>query len=173
MELVIELVKIVLPAAVVLYAMYLTVKAFINKEIEQKWLDIKMKNKETVLPIRFQAYERVCLFLERINPGNLILRLNASEYNAKEFQHILIREIREEFNHNLSQQVYMSDEAWNLTKNAMEEVLVMINQAASGMPENAKGIDLAKKVFELMMEKKVDSLSYALTYVKDEVRKVY
>lgn len=173
MILVTELVKVVLPAAIVLYAMYLTVKAFINKEIEQKWIEIKMKNKETVLPIRFQAYERICLFLERINPGNLILRMNASEYNAKEFQQVLTREIREEFNHNLSQQVYMSDEAWNITKNAMEEVLVMINQAGSEMTENNKGIDLAKRIFELMMDRKIDSLSYALTFIKDEIRKVY
>jgi hypothetical protein len=173
MNLLTDFLKIVLPAAVVLYAMYLTVKAFLNKEMEQKWQESKMKNKDIVLPIRLQAYERICLFLERISPSNLVLRVNDASYSAKELQAVLLNEIRDEFNHNLSQQVYMSDEAWEVTKNAMEEVIMLINQAASSVAPDAKSIDLAKRIFELMMEKKIDSHGYALTFVKDEVRKVY
>jgi hypothetical protein len=173
MELVIELMKIVLPAAIVLYAMYLTVKAFLNKEMEQKWQELKMKNKETILPIRLQAYERICLFLERVHPNNLVLRLNDASYNAKELQALLLNEIREEYNHNLSQQVYMSDEAWNLTKTAMEEIILLINQASSGLTEENRGLDLAKRIFEILNDKKIDSHGYALTFIKDEVRQVY
>ncbi|MDQ3394398.1 MAG: hypothetical protein M3512_09850, partial [Bacteroidota bacterium] len=123
MELFWEFLKFLVPALLVLYAMYLTVKAFIQKDLEQQVLNIKMKNQEVLLPIRLQAFERMALFLERITPNNLVLRLNDGSYSAKQFQQVLLSEIREEYYHNLSQQVYMADESWDLVKNAMEEII--------------------------------------------------
>jgi hypothetical protein len=96
MEILEDLVKILLPAAIVLYAMYLTVRAFLNKEFERKLIDIKTKNTDIVLPVRLQAYERMCLFLERISPNNLILRLNNSMLSANELHQLLLAEIREQ-----------------------------------------------------------------------------
>ena len=173
MEVLAEFAKILLPAGVVLYAMYLTVRSFLKKDMEMKFLDIKIKNTETVLPIRLQAYERMCLFLERISPNNLIPRLNVGTYNAIEFQHLLLKEVREEFNHNLSQQVYMSDEAWNLIKNAMEEVVVIINESAQDLTEKHKSLDLAKVIIEKMLDRNIDPISYPLSFIKDEIRQSY
>ena len=173
METLIELAKISIPAALVLYAMFLTVKSFLAKEMENKILDLRKNNSETVMPIRLQAYERVCLFLERISPNNLIRRVSDNSFSARQLQEVLLNEIRNEFNHNLSQQVYMSDEAWNLIKNSMEEVIVVINAAANELPAEAKGIDLSKRIFESLMERNADSTSTALTFVKDEIRQVF
>ncbi|CAN5448696.1 hypothetical protein BH23BAC1_BH23BAC1_06770 [soil metagenome] len=170
MEIFVEFLKFLLPALAVLYAMYLTVKSFIEKDIEQKILDIKMKNKEIVLPIRLQAFERMCLFLERISPNNLVLRLNDGSYTGKQFQQVLLSEVREEYYHNLSQQVYMSDESWNLVKNAMEEIIMVINQSGSELPEDSKSIDLARGIFERMLEKPNDPVGIALKGLKDEIR---
>ena len=110
MEAIIDFIKILVPAALVLYAMYLTVKAFLNKELEKTRLEIKEKNIEVVLPVRLQAYERIVLFLERMSPNNLVTRLNQAEMTAKVFQQIMLREISDEYNNNVSQQVYMSEE---------------------------------------------------------------
>jgi guanylate kinase len=131
MDLLVEFGKIILPAAAVMYAMYLTIKMFMQKEWQSQKIMLSQKSTETILPIRLQAYERMCLFLERISPNNLIVRLNNREYNAAQFQHVLLSEVREEYNHNLSQQVYMSDEAWNMVRRAMEDLVVKINQAGS------------------------------------------
>ena len=90
MEAIIEFGKILLPAAAVMYAMYLTIKSFIHKELEKARLDVRGKSIETVLPNRLHAYERVCLFLERISPNNMIVRLNNGNYSAREFQQILL-----------------------------------------------------------------------------------
>jgi len=173
MEILAEFAKIILPAGVVLYAMYLTVRSFLKKDMEMKFLEIKMKNTETILPIRLQAYERMCLFLERINPNNLIPRLNVGTYNAIEFQQILLKELREEYNHNLSQQVYMSDEAWSLIQNAMEEVVVIVNESARDLTDKHKGLDLAKVILETMLERNVDPIAYPLKFIKDEIRQSY
>lgn len=173
MEILVELAKLIIPAAIVLYGMYLTVRSFTTKELEKAMLDHKMKSRDTVLPIRLQAYERMCLFLERISPNNLVVRLNDSAYNAKQFQQILLAEIRNEYNHNLSQQVYMSDEAWDVVKNAKEAVITAINQAGEELSEEAKGVALAKKVFEKMLEKEQDPIGHALVLVKNEIRQVF
>lgn len=173
MEILVELAKLIIPSAIVLYGMYLTVRSFTTKELEKNMLDHKMKSRDTVLPIRLQAYERMCLFLERISPSNLVVRLNDSAYNAKQFQQILLGEIRNEYNHNLSQQVYMSDEAWDVVKNAKEAMITVINQAGEELSEDAKGVALAKKVFEKMLEKEQDPISHALIVVKNEIRQVF
>lgn len=170
MEIVIEFAKLILPAAAVLYAMYLTIKSFLEKEMGEKLAAVRTQNASVITPIRLQAYERLCLFLERIMPNNLILRLNDSNYSYKEFQQVLIAGVREEFNHNLSQQVYVSDAVWELTKNAMEDVIITINQAAGEMSEGAKSKELAKKIFEMQVEKKTDPVNMALAALKQEIR---
>ena len=173
MEILAELAKLIIPAAIVLYGMYLTVKSFTRKELESSLLQLKMKNTETILPIRLQAYERICLFLERISPNNLVIRLNDSSYSAKQFQQILISEIRNEYNHNLSQQVYMAEHGWTMVKNAKEEIIAIINQSGEGLEENSKSIDLARRIFERMTERDQDPVSVALAEVKNEIRQVF
>jgi len=173
MEALIEFGKLLIPAGLVLYAMYLTVRSFLNKELERKVIDIKMKNADAVLPIRLQAYERMSLFLERINPSNLVPRVNAANYSARELHQKLLREIRDEYNHNLSQQVYMSDAAWNLVKNSMEEVVMIINDAASGLTDDAKGLELARIIMEKTIDRKMDPVEYPLKQIKDEIRELF
>ncbi len=173
MEILADLAKIIIPAAIVLYGMYLTVKSFTTKELERSMVDLKMKNRDIILPIRLQAYERITLFLERISPNNLVMRLNDASFNAKQFQHILISEIRNEYNHNLSQQVYMTDNAWKLVVDVKEEIIAIINQAGHSLPEDAKSLDLAKKIFSLMAEKEIDPVSTALSEIKNEIRQVF
>jgi hypothetical protein len=173
MELVIEFAKLLLPAAAVLYAMYLVVKSFLDKELQRQHLEIRGKSIETVLPNRLHAYERVCLFLERISPNSLILRLNQGDYSSREFQHILTNEIREEFNHNVSQQVYMSEDAWTLVVHAKEDLISTINRAADSLNEKASGVDLSKKVFEFNMQKEKDPIQEALRFVKSEIRQTF
>ncbi|MBL6446449.1 hypothetical protein JMN32_09025 [Fulvivirga sp. 29W222] len=173
MEVVVEFGKLLIPATVVLYAMYLVVKSFLDKELEKQRMEIRSKSIETVLPNRLHAYERVCLFLERIALNNLVVRLNNGQYTAREFQQILLNEIREEYNHNVSQQLYMSEEAWELVKSAKEDLIVMVNEATSRLPENATSIDVAKQLFEMAVEKDFDPIQHALTQVKNEIRQTF
>ncbi|MFY0624970.1 MAG: hypothetical protein JXR07_01665 [Reichenbachiella sp.] len=173
MEALVEFGKIILPAGVVLYAMYLVVRLFLQKEYDKKLIDIKLKNIETVLPVRLQAYERICLLLERITPKNLISRLNSPDYTAEEFHHILLHEIREEFNHNISQQVYISGESWDLVKSSMEEVIMIINEASGEMTEENKSIDLSRKIFDKVLEKQQLIIDVALKFIKEEIQQSF
>lgn len=173
MEVLIELIKIIVPAALVLYAMYLIVKSFLDKELQKQVVTTREKNTEIVLPIRLQAYERMVLFLERITPQNLLRRLNAKELSARELQQVLLHEIREEYNHNLSQQVYMSDESWRSIRQAMEEVVSVINQSIEGLPPEAPSIELNRAIFQKVVDENIDPTSQALKTIKDEIRQIF
>lgn len=171
MEMVYDLLKITVPAIIAVYAVYLTVRATLNKQLEEYRFSISQKNQEVVLPIRLQAYERICLLLERISPNNIIPRLNQPGISAKEFQGILVTEIRDEFNHNLSQQVYMSTEAWAYVTGAVEQMISVVNESAMGLEPNAKSFDLAKTILEKSMQQ--DSIRNAINYIKEEIRQVF
>jgi hypothetical protein len=173
MELFLDFLKLIIPAALVLYAMYLTITSFLNKDFDKKLIEIKGRNIEIVLPIRLQAYERIVLFLERITPNNLILRVSNPAYTSKEFQQVLLKEIREEFNHNLSQQVYVSEKAWLEVKKAVEDLMVVINNASNTLNPESTGLELAKRIFETIIENNTDITSEAIAYVKNEIRHVF
>ena len=85
----------------------------------------------------------------------------------------MLKEVREEYNHNVSQQVYMSDEVWGLVKTAKEELIVSINESAIGLDEKATGIDLSKRLFDIAMAREFDPIQKALAAVKAEIRTTF
>jgi hypothetical protein len=173
MDMLRDLLLVLIPASVVLYAMYLLVRSFIIKEIELKKLEIRSRSIETVLPVRLQAYERMTLFLERTSPQNLLVRINQPGLTAREFHKLLLEEIRNEYNHNVSQQVYISEEVWSVVKNAKEDLIIEINEAAQNVHNDAPSIELAKRIFEVALSKKVDPMALALSELKKEIQRVF
>ncbi|MEO9871144.1 DUF7935 family protein [Ekhidna sp.] len=173
MEMVYDLLKITIPAGLVLYLAYLLVRSFLQKQLDEIAFGVRQKNQEIVVPIRLQAYERVVLLLERITPANLISRLSSSDYSAEEFQQILIHEIRNEFNHNLSQQVYMSDSAWTYIITAVEQTISIINSSANSLNEKSKGFDLARAILENSSSEEMDTPKQAIRYIKEEIQGVF
>jgi hypothetical protein len=168
MEIFEDFLKIVLPASLVLYGMYLTASSFINSQKENLVLEGKNTNKTLTVPVRMQAYERICLLLERISAQNILLRLNGKSLNVADFQQVIVGEIREEFNHNLSQQLYMSAEAWAQVRNAVEQSIGNINEAASELDPSEKGIELSKNILKKQIMKQFDSCEKALVFIKNE-----
>jgi hypothetical protein len=173
MDALIEFIKILVPASVVLYGLYLMVKSFIQRDIDLRKLEVRSRSIETVLPNRLQAYERMTLFLERMSPQNLLVRLNVTSMPAREFHQMLLNEIRNEYNHNVSQQIYMSEAVWELIKSAKEDLIVTINDAASQLNPEATSLDLSKKIFEQAIGKEVDPLAHALSEMKKEIQQTF
>lgn len=168
-----DLIKIILPSAVALYAMYLTVKSFLTKDFEKRLVDIRIKNNEIVLPVRLQAYERMALYLERVSLHNLVIRTNDPSFTAGEFQMRMTHDIREELNHNVALQIYISDQAWVLVKSAMEENIGIINKCGQLVPSDARSIELAKMIFEQLLQRSEDPTAKAMRQLKEEIRQVF
>ncbi|GAC1443273.1 MAG: hypothetical protein NVSMB63_12170 [Sediminibacterium sp.] len=102
--------------------------------------------------LRLQAYERLTLLTDRIAIPNLISRLDHRGLTAKEMQLLLTRSIRDEFDYNITQQIYISPETWQAVKNLKEKNLLVINQAASILPTTASGLDLCKTLLEYLVQ---------------------
>ncbi|AFK03498.1 hypothetical protein Emtol_2361 [Emticicia oligotrophica DSM 17448] len=173
MQSIIELLKILIPAAAVLYGMYLTIQTFLQKQFEIKELDIKQKNIEIIMPIRLQAFERMILFLERISPNNLLLRIGSIEIQSIDYQRLLLKEIRDEFNHNIAQQLYISHDTWEKIRLAMNDTIALINTAASEVSPDAPAINLSKKIFEIILTNSQQPTADALRILKEEAQKLF
>jgi len=173
MEYLTDFLQLLVPAALVLYAVYLIVRSFLQKEFDKKLIDLKISNTSTILPLRLQAYERICLLLERISPNNMLLRMSDPAYNALQFQQLVIKEIKEEFNHNLSQQVYMSDEVWEKVRSTVNELIVVVNEASKGLTAEHNAVDLSQKIFEGMIALDKDPVGEALSLCKKEIQELF
>ena len=159
--------------AIIIYGVYVTVTTIAEKFFEKQRLDLRNRNIDITLPLRLQAYERMCLFLERISPSNLLLRLVPSAMTALELQQVLLNDIREEYNHNVAQQMYMSSNAWDQITNAMNEVVADINNASAEVSPEASPSDLAKKIFAQVIQKEIQPVSHAIKVLKEEIRELF
>jgi hypothetical protein len=108
--------------------------------------------------LQLQAYERLTLLTERIALPNIVNRVNQPGLTARDMQLLLAQTIRQEFEHNITQQIYVSAEAWDAVKNLKEQNLLIVNQVASFLPANATGLDLNKSILELTMQNPKASL---------------
>ncbi|MBD2766383.1 hypothetical protein IC235_00580 [Hymenobacter sp. BT664] len=165
-----DLLKIVLPALIVAGAIYMLFRQFLEKEQQRRLIELRLESNKTTLPLRLQAYERMVLFLERISPNNILVRLSSAGQSAPDFHRLLQQEIRAEYEHNLSQQLYISGEAWTVVKEAKENVLTMVNRAFHGIqnPGQARGTELAKRILEGLMMDGAEPTAQALAVVKNE-----
>ena len=129
---------------------------FVNKYIQQintpaqpdKVTDTKTDTAKTLLNLKLLAYERIILFIERMKPDSLIPRTLTPSLNSKEYQLSLINEIRREFEYNLSQQLYLSENAWTVTVNYKDNIITLINSASADCTPTDTAADLARKILE-------------------------
>ncbi len=138
-----------------------------KKPVQEK---IPPDDQKIILPLKLQAYERFVLLLERIHPANLVMRVNSAELSSIQLQSQLVRSIREEFEYNLSQQLYVSEASWELIKNAKEETIALINQASGKVGENAHSSELIKAIFDISMERGKLPVETALETIKRELQ---
>jgi len=168
-----DLILILIPALLVGISVYYLIKLYLKTENERRLQELKLERLRLTSPLRMQAYERMVLLLERITPSQLILRNIEMGGSAAELQNILIGNIRQEFDHNLSQQLYISSNAWELIKNAREGVITSVNSAASQLGPDASSTDLAQLIFQVEMSSGVSTLYKALEFLKDEARQLF
>lgn len=166
-----NLLTVILVSGVVFATAYFLLKEFFQNELKKRQLDLFSEKQKVSTPVRMQAYERMVLLLERMSPANLVMRTHKPGLTSAQFHQMLVHAIREEYDHNLSQQLYISEKAWELTKNAKEEMIRQINTSAAQLEENATSTDLSKKLLEMSIEKL--ATRKALDFVKSEARKLF
>jgi hypothetical protein len=172
MEQLFEILKLILPAGVVFLTTYYLVKNFLAQDIRKQTLDAKQANQQLITPIRLQAYERMVLFLERINPNSIVMRANIN-VPASVLEAELVKIVRSEFEHNLSQQIYMSKQAWENVVKAKDETVKLINVASSRVNGGAPGMELAQSLLAVAAQLTSLPAKEALDFIKKEIAKEF
>jgi hypothetical protein len=172
MEMVADILKITIPALLVLLTAWLLLRSMIKNEQDKRKQELILQNSKTVTPIRLQAYERIVLFLERISLESLIVRVSSVDMSANQLHSAMLNAIRSEFEHNLSQQIYMSPQAWEVVRNARSNMIKIINSEVEKLPANSSGMALSKQLLERIMELEKEPTRAAIDYLKGEISRM-
>ena len=140
----VEILKYCIPALCVLLATWLIMRQFYKAEAEKRLWELKRLAQKEISPVRLRAYERLALLLERTTPEHMLLELNLGEMTVLQVQQHLVRTIRMEYEHNASQQVYVSEEVWGMVLNSKEQTVVFVNTIAQQLPPESTALDYAK-----------------------------
>lgn len=172
MDILLEILRYTIPGIVVLIACSLIVKRFLVTETKKKQLDLLRESQGTTTRLRLQAYERLAVFIERINPRHLIPRVYESGMQVKDLQAAIQYHVNAEFEHNLSQQIYVSRQVWQTVKGVKEQELTMVHSLASQLSPDAPAQELHKKIIEFVASADTHPTELALTIIHDEAKRM-
>lgn len=167
-----EILKYTIPALIVLASSYLIVKRFLVSEITRKQITLFKDTQETTMRLRLQAYERLVLYMERIHPRQLIPRVYQAGMTVNDLQQALIFNIKTEFDHNLSQQIYVSKQVWDTVKGVKEQELNMVNQIAKQMQPDAPAKELHQRIVDFVLTTEELPTEMALQIINEEAKRM-
>jgi hypothetical protein len=172
METLSDILKITIPALIVFFTAWVLLRNMIKNDQDKRRQELLLQNSRTVTPIKLQAYERIILFLERISLESLLVRVSSPEMTAQQLHSAMLTTIRSEFEHNLSQQIYMSQQAWEVVRNARSNMIKIINSEVEKLPPDSNAMALSKKLLEKIMELEQEPTRAAIDYVKNEIARI-
>ncbi len=173
MKEILEILKYVIPSFIVFLTSYFILRAFVKKEVQKDKFKISQENYKLITPMRLQAYERFTLFLERISPESLVLRLQENGMNVQDLQTEILINIRKEFEHNIVQQIYVSAKTWLVIKRAKEQIIELVNMSASELNANANAFELSKKILNKVLIMKEIPTNMAINFIKKEMDDIF
>jgi hypothetical protein len=169
-EIAIEILKYILPSIIVFFTAYILVGKFLQERENRDMYAFKKQPQKLINPLKLQAYERLIMLLERISPQQLIINNNVQGMKVIEAKHVFNEAVNSEYNHNVSQQIYVSTQLWSLIKVVKEEVIDLINTSAEGIAADGSGVDLCKVVVNRMIETQYQPTQKAIDFLKAEVK---
>lgn len=165
-----EIAKITIPALVVFFTVKTLLQQYLDKQYQLQVLKGQQEQQQNnaAFPMRLQAYERLSLFCERIAIPNLMLRLRESGMSVRDLRISMLLAIQQEYEHNITQQVYVSDQLWQIIKMARDTTLQTIDTAAVGLDDNAEAQLLVNALLQKLNEQDNAPLATALLAIKKE-----
>jgi hypothetical protein len=166
-----EIIAYTLPSIITgAVAYFLFDSHFKDQQNTRRWL-LQKDNQTATLPLRLQAYERMTLFTERINPSQLLVRITPLSGDKNEYQNLVIAQIEQEFEHNMTQQIYISDECWSIIVTAKNATIQMVRLA--GKNEKVTDADSLRSIIISDLLEKPSPSSAALAFIKNEVSQLW
>jgi hypothetical protein len=168
-----QIALIVIPAGAVMMTAIYFMRRESEREMRSVKLELKKESQKFFLPNRVDAYQRAILLMERIHPNSLVMRHNNPALPAAALQVKLLESIREEFEHNLAQQMFISSATWDMVRKSKDETMKIINLAGQQMGPMSLGIDLMTKIFEIVGEVGVLPTEISVNALKKEFQQLF
>lgn len=128
-------------------------------------------NNET-LKLKLQAYERLTVFAQRAGLGNLVSRMPVSGESAAALHAAIITELKNEYEYNTSQQIYVTPEIWNAVSKLKDQNIYIVNQLAAGLPPEARAVDLSKHIIQYSLTQNAELNTIVLDAIQFEAKKL-
>ena len=170
-----DILTMILPSLVVFALAMLLINYFMKNENQRREFEHRKQIVKTLLPNKLRAYERLVVFLERTAPDSLVLRVQEPSMTAVQLQSSLLQTIRTEYEHNVSQQIYVSKEAWQMIMSAKENLVKLINTCAMSLEQSGQetsGLLLAQLIIRQYHASEENSTQLALDFIRSEVRRL-
>lgn len=168
---IIELLSYTLPAIVTGGVAYFLFHSFFKNEENRRRYELLKENRKQALPLRLQAYERIVLLLERINPPQLLIRIAPISNDKNDYANLLIHHIQTEFEHNLTQQVYLTSSAWDVIFKAKNSLVQMIRQQS--IKEEVASAEQLREAVLIALTETESPCKIAIDFIKEELKAVF
>ncbi|MFT5778332.1 MAG: hypothetical protein ACI837_001288 [Crocinitomicaceae bacterium] len=172
-NIILQIVLIIVPAGAVLLMAMAFLRKSGEKEVRAAHIELKRERQKFFLPSRVEAYQRSVLLMERIHPNSLVMRHQNPGLPAMAMQVKLLESIRQEYEHNIAQQLFVSLPAWELVKKSKEETIKIIHLAGKQMSETSMALDLSAKIFEIVAEVGTMPTEIAVDVLKKELQDLF
>ena len=160
-----------IPSIIVGVIAFYFFKIFVDHQKEMQYMELRKENRSEVLPLRLQAFERLVLFLERISPGQLLSRIKPVGENKFDYENLLIASIEQEFEHNLVQQVYVSQKCWDAIKASKNSTISLIRKTA--MSDKITSAQKLREVVLTELFEKSSPSDTGIAFLKNEIRQLF
>jgi hypothetical protein len=169
-----EIVKYTISGIMIFFAAWYFIKPLLVQNLNFQRVELRKASIQHTLPLRLQAYERSVLFIERINPSNLFIRLQSPGMTAIQLHQLVLAEIRAEYQHNISQQIYVSDVSWTVVKRIKDETIGIVSSALNSLPDEAIAMDLSKSVLTHLANLESENpYDVALSLIKRDIQNLF
>ncbi|MEM1214159.1 MAG: hypothetical protein AAGJ82_00640 [Bacteroidota bacterium] len=168
-----EILKISLPAIVVAVVSYLIIRTMLNKQFLLQEQRLRQDRQDTIMPLRMQAYERLSILVERLGIPGMVLRNQNDEMQAATFRIALFMAVQQEFEHNISQQIYVSNNLWKILEATRDDLLQFIELVSEKVPANAPAKELASKLLAYHAQRDSDPISTAQMAIRKEASTLF
>lgn len=168
MDVLLNIVQSTIPALIVFLTIYLVLKKFIQGQENMKAYELKANQQSQSLPLRMQAYERLSLFCERINLASLLMRMNKEGLNAGQLHITMMMAIQTEYEHNITQQIYVSENLWKIIQVAKDDAINFLSLVAQEVGTTATAREYERVLLENIQKRGAAPTDAALLAIKKE-----
>lgn len=173
MEFFLEILKLTLPGLLVGATAYILLKALLDERQRVDRALLRNDAQKTTLPLRLSAYERLMLLCDRADVANCMLRVRMPGMKVRELRGVLLMAINQEFEHNVSQQLYVSDTLWQIIRMAKNNTLALVTMTAPELDPNADADALAEALIQALDAQPITPLQTAVMAVRTEAGQLF